>query len=74
MEEQGVLQSLAEEFYLWLHQLLELGVSIYVEWGSASQQPECGYQPYESKAVVSVQVRYENMVYEGEVYVSFAQL
>ena len=72
VEEEWIVHSLSEELYLRLHQLLEMWVGIYVEWGGTSKHTECGYQADESETVVSVQVRYEYVVDEREVYVATA--
>ena len=68
------LQFFAKEVELLFHQFAQHLVGIYVKWGSATKQPECGNHSYEPEAVVAVQVRYEYVVYEREMYVIPAQL
>ena len=74
VEEYWVVHPLAEEIELWLHQLFQHLVCIDVEWGGTSQKAESGHQSDEAEAVVTVQVRYEDMVDEREMYVSPAEL
>ena len=74
VEEKWIVHSFAEELYLWLHQLFEMRVGIYVERCGASKHTESGYEANEPETVVAVQVRYEDVVDEREVYVATAQL
>ena len=74
VEKYRVLHALTEIVYLWLQYLLQLAVSVNVQWGSASQQSESRYQSYQSETMVAMQVRNEYVVYEREVYMPFSQL
>ena len=74
MKVYGVVHPFAEEVNLWLHQCLQCVVGIYVQWCGAPQQPECRYESHQPEAMVAMQVRNEDVVYEREMYVSAAEL
>ena len=74
MKVYGVVHPFAEEVNLWLHKSLQCVVGIYVQWCGAPQQPECRYESHQPEAVVAMQVRNEDVVYEREMYMSATHL
>ena len=74
MEENGVVYAITKELNLWFHKFFEFAVGIYMQRSRTSKQTKCRYQSYKPETVVAMQVRYEYVIYEREVYVLSAQL